>query len=73
MPVEPIADPPKPCNHLLHFFLGFLTCGFWWVVWMILAVMAEQERKEYLQWYSQARYHYEVALFEWKQRNGIVP
>ena len=25
-------------NHLLHFLLGFVTCGGWWVVWIFIAL-----------------------------------
>lgn len=72
MPVEPVANPPKPCNHLLHFFLGFVTCGIWWLVWPILAIMANQESQAYLKWYAEARCRYQVNLVDWKRRNGLV-
>lgn len=34
-------------NHILHFLIGFLTCGVWWVVWLILA-MTQNERRRLL-------------------------
>ena len=32
-------------NHLLHFIVGFLTLGLWWVVWLILALTGGEKRK----------------------------
>lgn len=23
-------------NHILHFLVGALTCGFWWIVWFFI-------------------------------------
>lgn len=34
----------KP-NHLLHFLIGFLTCGLWWVVWLILGLTMRESRR----------------------------
>ena len=31
-------------NHLLHFFVGIVTLGFWWVMWLILAVTGGELR-----------------------------
>jgi len=25
-------------NHVLHFLIGFLTCGLWWFVWLLLVM-----------------------------------
>ena len=34
----------KPVNHLLHFLIGLLTCGLWWIVWIVLAVSGGENR-----------------------------
>lgn len=31
-------------NHLLHFFVGLLTLGLWWIAWVIMAVSGGEER-----------------------------
>lgn len=32
-------------NHLLHFFIGFLTIGVWWIVWLVLALTNSEKRR----------------------------
>ena len=32
-------------NHILHFLLGFPTFGFWWLVWIFLAITGGEKRK----------------------------
>ena len=31
-------------NHLLHFFIGLFTCGFWWLVWLFLGITGGERR-----------------------------
>lgn len=31
-------------NHLLHFLIGILTVGAWWVVWLLLAILGGEKR-----------------------------
>ena len=31
-------------NHLLHFFVGVFTCGWWWIVWIFLAITGGEKR-----------------------------
>jgi len=31
-------------NHVLHFLIGLLTLGIWWVVWLIMAVAGGEKR-----------------------------
>lgn len=31
-------------NHLLHFFIGLVTLGFWWLVWIALVLMGGEKR-----------------------------
>ena len=31
-------------NHLLHFFVGIFTCGWWWIVWIFLALTGGEKR-----------------------------
>lgn len=35
----------KPVNHLLHFFVGLFTLGFWWIVWIVLAITGGEKRQ----------------------------
>jgi len=32
-------------NHLLHFFIGIFTLGFWWIVWLIMAIAGGERRR----------------------------
>ena len=32
-------------NHLLHFLVGFPTLGFWWLVWIYLAITGGEKRR----------------------------
>lgn len=32
-------------NHLLHFLIGFPTFGFWWIVWLGLALFGGEKRQ----------------------------
>ncbi len=34
----------KKVNHLLHFFIGLFTCGFWWIVWLFIALLGGESR-----------------------------
>ncbi len=72
MPVEPVAEPLKKCHHLLHFLVGLCSCGIWWLVWPFIAFSVSRENERYLKWYAEARYRYQVALVDWKRRNGLV-
>ena len=31
-------------NHLLHFIVGLLTLGAWWIVWLVLVVAGGERR-----------------------------
>lgn len=31
-------------NHLLHFFIGLITLGIWWVVWIALVLIGGEKR-----------------------------
>lgn len=31
-------------NHVLHFFIGLVTLGFWWLVWIVLALVGGEKR-----------------------------
>ena len=31
-------------NHLLHFFIGLFTCGWWWLVWLFLGIAGGERR-----------------------------
>ena len=31
-------------NHLLHFIVGVFTCGWWWIVWIFLAITGGEKR-----------------------------
>ena len=35
----------KPVNHILHFLLGIPTFGFWWFVWIYLAITGGEKRQ----------------------------
>jgi hypothetical protein len=32
-------------NHILHFLLGFITFGLWWLVWIMLAIGGGERRE----------------------------
>lgn len=32
-------------NHLLHFFIGVITLGMWWIVWLILTITGGEKRE----------------------------
>ena len=34
----------KKVNHLLHFLIGWITLGLWWIVWIILAITGGEKR-----------------------------
>jgi hypothetical protein len=34
----------EPVNHVLHFLIGALTCGAWWLVWAFLGVRGGADR-----------------------------
>lgn len=31
-------------NHVLHFLIGLLTFGVWWIVWIIMAITGGESR-----------------------------
>lgn len=35
----------KPVNHVLHVILSVVTCGFWLLVWPVVAVFGGEKRK----------------------------
>ena len=32
-------------NHVLHFLIGVVTCGFWWLAWIILGITGGEKRR----------------------------
>lgn len=32
-------------NHLLHFLISLITCGFWILIWIYLAIVKSKERR----------------------------
>jgi hypothetical protein len=32
-------------NHVLHFLIGLLTIGLWWIVWVALAIFGGEKRQ----------------------------
>ena len=32
-------------NHILHFLVGLLTLGLWWIAWLIIAATGGEERR----------------------------
>jgi hypothetical protein len=35
----------RKVNHILHFLLGFVTFGLWWLVWIMLAIGGGERRE----------------------------
>ena len=35
----------KTVNHVLHFLIGVVTLGIWWIVWLILIIAGGEKRK----------------------------
>lgn len=41
-----VVSSGKPVNHILHFLLGFVTLGAWWViVWLPLCIFGGEKRR----------------------------
>ena len=40
-----LMSPGKPVNHILHFLIGLVTCGVWWIVWIILVLTQKKEKR----------------------------
>lgn len=32
-------------NHVAHFLIGLLTFGIWWLVWLLLALRAQESKR----------------------------
>jgi hypothetical protein len=32
-------------NHLLHFLIGLITLGVWWLVWIVIAITGGEKRQ----------------------------
>lgn len=32
-------------NHLLHFLVGIFTLGFWWLIWLFIAILGGEKRQ----------------------------
>lgn len=32
-------------NHLLHFLIGLITLGIWWLVWIVIAITGGEKRQ----------------------------
>lgn len=32
-------------NHLLHFLIGLVTLGVWWLVWIVIAIVGGEKRQ----------------------------
>jgi hypothetical protein len=88
----PPPQPPRPprppnlamTNHVLWFLLGLFTFGFFWAVWLFVALVNDvanrREMREYdrrLQQYREWMRLYEGALWDWQNRHyeiyGFVP
>jgi hypothetical protein len=44
-PDRAILSKPASVNHVAHAILSLLTCGLWLIVWLLLALNSEPERR----------------------------
>lgn len=69
----------RPCNHVLHAVLTFLTCGLWAFVWVPMAVIGRREHVTVdPRWYNpplpssqgapSAQWHRDPVTGEWYTR-----
>ena len=40
-----LYKPAEKVNHLLHAIITIFSCGFWVIVWLILAMSANREKR----------------------------
>ena len=43
-PFQAVMVSGGKVNHLLHFFVGIATCGWWWIVWIFLGITGGEKR-----------------------------
>ncbi len=43
--VAVLVKPGEKVNHLLHFFISVISCGFWLLVWAFLALVKGKEQR----------------------------
>lgn len=41
--VAVLFKPKEKVNHLLHFFISVISCGFWILVWIVITLNASKE------------------------------
>ena len=69
-PIAPIQPARKQCNHILHFLVGFVTCGVWWLAWPFIALQVYYDNRKAENWYVEAYQQYHNDLWVWNQYNG---
>lgn len=65
MPARPLPYTPP---HLLHFLVGWLTCGLWWLVWPFAVAMGQRRAMQQEAAYAAAvaRWEADSALAWWE-------
>ena len=43
--VAVLVKPGEKVNHLLHFLISVISCGFWLLVWAYLALVKAKEQR----------------------------
>ncbi|MEU6261850.1 hypothetical protein [Saccharopolyspora shandongensis] len=69
-PLPPFQPTVRTCNHLLHFLIGLMTCGLWWLLWPFIALQVYLDNRDAERWYVEALHRYQFNLWQWHQANG---
>ena len=54
--VAVLVKPQEKENHLLHFLISVISCGFWILVWIIISVNASKEQRVRISYDSAGNY-----------------
>lgn len=57
-------------NHILHFLVGLLTLGLWWIAWLIIAATGGEERRSIIK--SQARHRLAARVASVKAARNVL-
>ena len=68
-PVPPVPFARVETNHLLHFLIGLVTCGLWWLMWPVFYFMNNSTNNRRAREYDQAvaEYNRQVHIYRQSQ------
>jgi hypothetical protein len=71
-PQRPTPPEMVQTSHVLHLILTVITFGMWAILWIIVAILNEQNNSAKRKRYNEQMVWYQGAYDDWQQRHYAV-